>query len=415
MALILFAALNLVLIFAAVAAPLGTRQFTLSRTIRAPRARLWEALHPFGRHAEWSGQIVASAPDADGPGGEISLSWMGRDNEPIRRRITVETIEPGFAFRERVVEDSSLDASFWAHWESLVQLADLPDGTVRVTISRSDRYRGAAFLIVRWFAARRELIKLKTWAETGVHKPGGMFEHPLTQCGMAGLSALILWPVFGLTVTGFLLALALTIAIAAHELGHIAAFRLMGHRSARMIFIPILGGVAIGGRPYDSRYEIAFVALMGAGFSALLVPAAILGHELAGAAGHGGLAAFLGAVAACIAFFNLANLVPVWKFDGGQVVRQITPEKGPARPLAAMAVLLGVAGFGWLGGMSTGALLTGCAIMALLSLMTANTGVKPRAAMKPITRGQSALIVFGLAVTIAVHGSGVVWAIQAFL
>ena len=414
MALILFAALNLAIIFLAIAAPLGTRHFTLSKVIRAPRARLWDAMHPFGTQAGWSGQIVAAAPDAGGETGEISLSWVGRDNQPIRRRIVVETLTPGLAFRERVVEDSSLDASFWAHWQGLVRFTELPDGAVRVTVTRTDRYRGAAFLVFRWFAARRELAKLKTWAETGVHRPGGLFEHPLTQCAMAGLSALILWPVFGLTGTGFLLALALTLAITFHELGHIAAFRLMGHRSARMIFIPLLGGIAIGGRPYDSRHEIAFVALMGAGFSALLVPVAILGHDLAGTAGHGSLAAFLGAFAACAAFFNLANLVPVWKFDGGQVLRQITPETGPARMVASMTVLLAVSGFGWLGGVPVEALLTGCAVMALLSMITANTGVKPRAAMKPITGRQTALIACGFAAAIAVHGSGVVWAMQVF-
>ena len=35
---------------------------------------------------------------------------------------------------------------------------------------------------------------------------------------------------------------------------------MMGHRKVRMIFVPLLGGIAIGGRPYDSRFEVAFVA-----------------------------------------------------------------------------------------------------------------------------------------------------------
>ncbi|PHP65082.1 site-2 protease family protein [Zhengella mangrovi] len=413
-ALILFAGVNLAIIFLAIAAPLGVRRFTLTTTVRAPRDKLFQALHPFGRHADWSGQIVSSRPDPDGTGGEISLSWLGRDNQPIRRQVQVVETVPGAAFAETVTDDTSLDASFWRHWRSEVQLRDEPDGSVRVSMTRTDRYRGAAFLVFRWFAARRELIKLKTWAETGVYTPGGLFEHPATQLAMAALSVVILWPIFGLTKLGFMLALALTVVIALHELGHMAAFRLMGHKSARMIFIPVLGGVAIGGRPYDSRFEIAFVALMGAGFSGFLVPIAVYGHEVALSAGNGALAAFLGTVGACAAFFNLANLVPVWKFDGGQVLRQITPETGPARLMASMIILLSVMVFAWLGGFSGRALLIACAVMTLLSLITVNSGVKPRAEMKPISAAERVLITGGLAAALVIHGSGIVWAMHAF-
>ena len=116
----------------------------------------------------------------------------------------------------------------------------------------------------------------------------------------------------------------LTAVVALHELGHMAAFRVMGHRKVRMIFIPLLGGIAIGGRPYDSRFEVAFVALMGAGFSAFLIPIAIASSDLR-TARPSAAAAVLAALAGFAAFFNIANLVPVWKFDGGQVLRQIFP------------------------------------------------------------------------------------------
>ena len=139
------------------------------------------------------------------------------------------------------------------------------------------------------------------------------------------LSAFILWPFFGLNTGGLILAAVLTAVVALHELGHMAAFRLMGHRRVRMIFIPLLGGIAIGGRPYDSRFEVAFVALMGAGFSAFVVPLAIASSNLALVNGHPAAASVLAALAGFTAFFNIANLVPVWKFDGGQVLRQICP------------------------------------------------------------------------------------------
>ena len=143
------------------------------------------------------------------------------------------------------------------------------------------------------------------------------------------VSALILWPFFGLSRGGLVLAVVLTTVVALHELGHMAAFRVMGHRRVRMIFIPLLGGIAIGGRPYDSRFEVAFVALMGAGFSAFVVPIAIASSDLADAHGHPLAAGVLATLAGFAAFFNIANLVPVWKFDGGQVLRQMFPSRLP--------------------------------------------------------------------------------------
>ena len=249
----------------------------------------------------------------------------------------LEDVVEGERFSTRVVDDSSLDSAFWSHYRDVVELGG-QDGKVRVTLSRTDRYRGAAFLIFRYFALRRELGKLKSWAETGKYRAGGMFEHPASQVGFAVLSAFLLWPLFGLTRGGFVVAAVLTTVVALHELGHMAAFRMMGHRKVRMIFVPLLGGIAIGGRPYDSRFEVAFVALMGAGFSAFLVPIAIAACVYAGGEGWRAAAGVLGTLAGIAALFNVANLVPVWKFDGGQVLRQICP--GPATLALSSFVLL---------------------------------------------------------------------------
>ena len=193
-----------------------------------------------------------------------------------------EVVE-GSRFSMRVVEDTVARCLVLEGLSRRpVELVIRGRGT-RVTLSQTDRYRGVAFLVFRYFAMRRELSKLQHWAETGTYRKGGWFEHPLSQVGFAALSALILWPFFGLRFGGLALAAILTSVVALHELGHMAAFRLMGHSKARMIFIPLLGGIAIGGRPYDSRFEVAFVALMGAGFSAFLVPIAIAASDLAGA------------------------------------------------------------------------------------------------------------------------------------
>jgi Zn-dependent protease len=178
----------------------------------------------------------------------VRLSWEGRDGRPIEKILRLSDVVPGRTFASRVEDDSSLDPSFWSDYLDETVLEDRDEGTL-VTLRRTDRYRGLAFLVFRCFAMRRELVRLKEWAETGALTRRFLLERPLTQVGFAVLSAFILWPFFGLSLGGLILACVLTAVVALHELGHMAAFRIMGHRSARMIFIPLLGGIAIGAGP----------------------------------------------------------------------------------------------------------------------------------------------------------------------
>ncbi|BCG93936.1 site-2 protease family protein [Mesorhizobium sp. 131-2-1] len=399
---------NLGLIFLLMTAPLGLRTVTVSRLVAADRHRLWQALWPFGSDAGWSGEIV-SAQALDGEGMvRIGLSWEGRDGQPIERKVALEDVVEASRFSMRVLDDSSLDASFWANYRETTELT-AEVGATRVSLSQTDRYRGVAFLIFRYFAMRRELGKLQRWATTGEYRKGGWFEHPLSQIGFALLSAFILWPFFGLNLGGLALAAILTSVVALHELGHMAAFRLMGHRKARMIFIPLLGGIAIGGRPYDSRFEVAFVALMGAGFSAFLVPVLIAASGLARGEGHGAAAALLATLAGFSALFNIANLVPVWKFDGGQVLRQICP--GPiVLALASFLLLSALLALGWQAGFSPGFLLAAGVVFLILSLLTMGSAVKPRHELKPIRTFDRFAMAGALLAVFAIHGYGVLWA-----
>lgn len=399
---------NLGLIFLLMTAPLGLRTVRLSRVVAMDRQRLWQALWPLGSDAGWSGEILSAEP-LDGQGTvRIMLSWEGRDGQPIERRSRFEDVVEGSRFSQRVIEDTALDTSFWKDFYETTELVTEGAGT-RVTLSQTDHYRGVAFLVFRYFAMRRELGKLQVWAKTGQYRKGGWFEHPLSQVGFAILSAFILWPFFGLNLGGFALAAILTSVVALHELGHMAAFRLTGHRKARMIFIPLLGGIAIGGRPYDSRFEVAFVALMGAGFSAFLVPLLIVTSGFASSEGHRLAAALLATLAGFAALFNIANLVPVWKFDGGQVLRQICP--GPiALALASFSLLSALLAIGWLAGFSQSFLLVAGAVFAILSLLTMGSGVKPRHELKPIRTFDRFAMAGALLAVFAIHGYGLLWA-----
>lgn len=400
--------LNLGLIFLLFALPLGIRTISRSRVISASRARIWSALWPLGENAGWSGQHLAAETLDEAGLARIQLSWEGRDGKPIEHIVRLEDVVEGERFAVRIVDDSSLDASFFADYREGAELAE-ECGRVRVTLSRTDRYRGAAFLLFRYFALRRELHKLKRWAETGKYRAGGFFEHPASQVGFAVLSVLIMWPVFGLNIGGLVLAMALTSVVALHELGHMAAFRVTGHRRVRMIFVPLLGGIAIGGRPYDSRFEVAFVALMGAGFSAFLVPLAIAACNYAIGEGWRFSASVFATVAGIAALFNVANLVPVWKFDGGQVLRQICP--GPVSlAIASFLLLSAFMALGYAAGFPAPLLVVAGAIFAILSLITAGDAVKPRHELRRLSGFERAAIAGALVAVFTVHASGLLWA-----
>ncbi len=405
-------ALNLGLIFLLMAVPLGIRTVRLSRTIAAPREMLWSALWPLGKNAGWSGHIL-SAERLTADSARVKLSWNGRDDRPIERTYGFADFVAGKRFSATIVDDTSLDLAFWAHYRESAALSG-EDGAVQVTLSRTDKYRGLAMMGFRYFALRREISRLKSWAETGTFRRGGIFEHPLTQLGFAILSALLLWPLFGLTRAGLFYATVLTGVVALHELGHMAAFRLMGHRRVRMIFIPLLGGVAIGGRPYDSRFEVAFVALMGAGFSAFLVVLAMCFSVEMAAAGHMRVANLLMIFAGCSALFNLANLVPMWKFDGGQVLRQICPN-GTVLAVASFSLLSIFLTFGYLAGFSLKVLVVCGAVIAILSLITAGSGVKPRHVLKPILPHDRVAMAAALISVFVIHGAGVIWAARGLV
>lgn len=181
----------LFILFALMAAPVGLREFAVSVRVRAPRDRLWEAVWPLGRDAGWSGKILDARPEEGGA--RLSFAWDGRDGRPIERSVRFRELEPGRRFVMAVSDDSALSQRFWRHHREGVELED-EGAFTRVTFRQSDRYRGLAFLLFRYFVTRREAVKLRRWAETGEFVPGGIIEHPLMQVVFAIISALMPWP-----------------------------------------------------------------------------------------------------------------------------------------------------------------------------------------------------------------------------
>ena len=408
-ALILLVA-NLGLIWLLMAAPVGTRTIRLRRTLAAPPERVWQAVHPLGRDALWSPALIDSAAEPETGRVVQRLVHADRRGDPIRRILEVSDLGGPWqhAYEARVVEDSALHPSFWADYRERRMVEQVGRGT-ELVVEQTDCYRGLAFLLFRFFALRRELDALAGWFETGRVEQRGLFEQPGTQLLMAVLSTFALWPFFGLTADGLIYSCILTSVIALHELGHLAAYRAFGHRTVRMIFIPLLGGMAIGGRPYNSRFEVAVCALMGPGMSAFLVPVLAAAHTtLAESARSHPAGGYLLVFMLVLSAFNLLNLLPMSRFDGGQVLRQVFPTQDGLLGgtfLVTAAILFA----GWRVGVPAQALFGGLAVMALLSFSN-RASVKMREELVDMTGGERLFACFGYYAALAIHAYGLVFA-----
>lgn len=400
--------INLFLLWLIMAAPVGVRTLRLTRRFEARPERIWSAIDPLGEHADWNPSLISSrAEDPAGRFARQALDHLDRKGAPIERVLEISR-EDRFAYSARVVDDTALDPAFWAAYRERRALRE-ENGATELLVEQTDRYRGIAFLVFRYFALRREMRSLEGWLKTGEAKKVGTFERAPMQILLAIVSTLLFWPFFGLTLNGLVLSTILTLVIVMHELGHMAAYRAFGHRTARMIFVPLLGGIAIGGRPYNSHFEAATCALMGAGMSAFVVPIAIVGHE---AAMKSDAAAMLDrpllVLVLVLGGFNLLNLLPMARFDGGQVLKRIFPGLG-MQMLGSFGISAVIAVTGWEVGVSRDILIVSLAVFALLSLISAGT-VKMRDELTPMRPAERLLVGLGLYAAVIIHSYAIVFA-----
>jgi Zn-dependent protease len=412
-AAVFLAAFNLALLWLLMAAPLGRRTIRVSRIIRERPEELWNITRPAGDLTAWHPHVIAVEPVEGKPDlVEFAYRHPDRHGRPSRRTMIVDrtamTAAGSFSCDLRVVGDSTLDHSFWEGYRESRKVERAPLGS-RVTFEQTDNYRGLAFYLFRRVALARELGSLKDHVEESRSSSLLRFEHPAWQTVLVIISTLLLWPFFSLTATGLMMSVFLTLVILLHELGHMVAYRAFGHPSVRMIFVPLLGGIAIGGRPYNSHFEVATCALMGAGFSALLVPILVAAHQSAQSFPHpegtdGPTLVFLVILGA----FNLLNLLPTYRFDGGQVLRQVF-EGQRALAITSFVVTGVVLWTGWRIGLEAPMLIAGLAIFILLSMIRTRS-VKPREALTPMNAAERLMTGFGYYAALAMHVYAVIYA-----
>ncbi|MEO1291855.1 MAG: site-2 protease family protein [Pseudomonadota bacterium] len=117
------------------------------------------------------------------------------------------------------------------------------------------------------------------------------------------------------------------LAVVVHEYGHVLAYRLAGHRAPTFRLIPF-GGVAMSDEPPRNQVENAYVALMGPGFSVILVAGGLLATLGFAEAGMTFEAQYALEAVIVIGLLNAFNLMPFFPLDGGQTLRAIATTVG---------------------------------------------------------------------------------------
>ncbi len=158
------------------------------------------------------------------------------------------------------------------------------------------------------------IYRLKGLVETG--RPDER-THLLITIAVAVVTGALSLLAFGLML-GWLVALALVIALTIHEFGHLIAFRMIGQPWGKIVFLPFLGALAVPRLAYQTQAQAVFSALMGPGFSALAAIAIAVPISL-------GLPVPLWLVAfgIIVVALNLLNLLPVEPLDGGVALRSV--------------------------------------------------------------------------------------------
>jgi Zn-dependent protease len=243
---------------------------------------------------------------------------------------------------------------------------------------------------------RSSVNRIKTYAETGAVDHAHETRIAIAVALLTGGLSIIL---FGFWL-GWISAALLVVVLGVHEFGHLIAFRMIGQPWGRVLFIPFLGALAVPRLPFRGEREHVFAALMGPGFSVLLLIAAIV-FTIAGVpyAGH---------LVFVTALINGLNLLPVLPLDGGHAARAILQSVAPRHIRVGMticAIAIAAAGF-----------ITRQPILlavALIAAFGAGSGDR-RSGMprSPMSLGASVVAVISLLLLGALYAAVLFWGVQ---
>ncbi len=207
-------------------------------------------------------------------------------------------------------------------------------------------------------------------------------------------------------VWGPLYGLALILAVALHEFGHVAAYRVAGHSDARFRLVPLMGGVAISDTAPASQEKAFFIALMGPGICIAPMVVAHIAAELVWDTSPA-LSDFLWTFAAVTGALNFFNLLPLWPLDGGRCMQIVASAFLPGSTsmvlLAMSAAMIAMAV--WMQSL----LLFLFALIGSQSLFQAGALLS---AQRPMGRPRALLALAAYGFTLAAHLLGGSWLVS---
>jgi Zn-dependent protease len=135
--------------------------------------------------------------------------------------------------------------------------------------------------------------------------------HWLIKTGLLLFSVLLFGLAFGMVFSWWTVLLLIPVLLL-HEAGHLFGMWLFGYRNLQMLFVPMLGAVALGHKERVPLWQEVTVLLLGP------VPGLLLGLALLTAIPWA--PPWLLELALLLLILNLFNLLPVMPLDGGRIV-----------------------------------------------------------------------------------------------
>jgi len=385
-------------------------RFTMERLIAAPPSRVWSIYDTDLNNPE-SKALYAHVVSFEREAGTapifktvIDLSGGHRTRLVTMRYEEVERREHEI-LETRLLEANERPYPFGQRHRSAFVLQPKDGGTL-VTVGWEGDIATLGQRLTLHRQYRRVMHQLKSACEG---RPVAPLVRPRSPRTMLAVSLLAIIS-FGV-VFGWIVGVALSVALVIHEFGHWLAMRLTGQPAPRVMLLPFLGGVTIANHPHKTLFNDAFCALMGAGFSTL--PALVLlvllvrldwTISLLGLDGSDfqqtGTVGLLARCALVIGVINLFQLLPFLPLDGGQVLRALMQSFSTrwARYILLGIGAAGMAAFAYFGDF----LLAG--IVGIGMLQSWHLSGAPSVA-RPMSGIGLAAIVAAFLVTAAIHGA----------
>jgi Zn-dependent protease len=296
--------------------------------INAPREAVWQFCI--------AGHVVLDGPPAmeifsellpDNPGLRLNRIFINGQLQVRTVSREVERDDDKRIYRARLIDHAlCIPPEDGRNVESGIVVASTPTGTT-LTMYNETTVRYFRDRINYPLAPRQMAYLVKHQCE----KAAGTYNQPaiLTNQGwLLSFAALLSF----CYLLGWREGLLLAIVVVLHELGHALAMLMTGVGIRGIYLIPFFGGAAVPRTAYRTAGRLGFIALMGPAFS--LVPTLVV---LAMFRSTGSID--LRKAAEMFALINVANLLPLYPLDGGQIFNALA---GSVSQRAALVT-------GWIG------------------------------------------------------------------